>query len=230
MADERKVVRLEGWEEFTEVYWTVLVQWLERQGVSSPNAQDLVQGFIEKLWKSEYFASTLSPEGGKLRSFLLKSLTNWHHDQLEYENCLKRGGGKEHFEYEETDGCAVVPDRHYDQTWARATLTHACQGLRAEYEERGNRFLFDQGLTLLDDRDPQTFEHVCQQLEMKRNTLNVALKRLRERLSSRIRLEVEATLTEPTPRQVNEEIRHLLAAFGEVGSFSEIVSSLSLDT
>ncbi len=63
---------------------------------------------------------------------------------------------------------------------------------------------------------------------MKKNTLNVALKRLSERLSSRIRQEVEATLTEPTPSQVNEEIRHLLAAFGESGSFSEIVASLSL--
>ena len=227
MADDRKVVRLEGWQEFADVYWSVLVEWLERQGVSLPNAQDLVQGFIENLWKSEHFASTLNPEGGKLRSFLLKSLKNWHLDQLAFESRLKRGGGKEHLEYDEADEPVIASDQNYDRAWARATLTHACQRLRDEYQERGKSPLFDHGLALLDDRDSQKFELACQQLDMKKNTLNVALKRLRERLPARIRQEVEATLSEPTPSQVNEEIRHLLAAFGEHGSLSEIVSSLS---
>lgn len=228
MADGRKVVRLEGWEEFYEIYWTVLVEWLEKKGISSHNAEDLVQGFIEKLWKSGKFASSLDPEGGKLRSFLLKSLQNWYRDQLARDNCIKRGGGQEPLEYDEGYGSEADSEQHYDRAWARTTLTHACRTLRAEYQERGNQQLFDRGLALLDDRDPEEFDHACEQLGMKRNTLNVAIKRLRERLSARIRREVEATLTEPTPAQVNEEIRHLLAAFEDFESFSEIVSSLSL--
>ncbi|YCM46030.1 hypothetical protein V2O64_08375 [Verrucomicrobiaceae bacterium 227] len=229
MADDRKVVRLEGWREFADVYWKVLVDWLERQGVSSPNAEDLVQGFIEKLWKSEGFASRLDPEGGKLRSFLLTSLKNWQREQIAYDHRQKRGGSDEHLELDETHGYQPERDEHYDRAWARATLTQACRLLREEYQQRDSARLFDEGLALLDDRDAQKFEAACKVLKMKANSLNVALKRLRERLSVRIRREVEATLVEPTAGQVNDEIRHLLASFGKIGSFSEIVATLSLD-
>lgn len=225
MGDGKSAVKLQGWSEFAETYWPALVSWLERRGVCGNDAQDLVQGFLAKLWSADDFTSGLSPQGGKLRSFLLKSLCNWQKDRALHDNCLKRGGASTHLELSEV--ISSSEEELYDQVWAHATLRQACFRLRKRYLARGNSELFDLALPLIDARSPEQSREVETRLKMTANTLSVSIKRMRERLATCLREEVAATLVQPSEAQIDDEIRHLLIAFGGSGSFGELVNSLS---
>jgi DNA-directed RNA polymerase specialized sigma24 family protein len=226
MKDGSRTVRLEGWNEFCTAYWPALVNWLQGQGVSSPDAHDLVQGLLEKLWRNGDFVDRLSPEGGRLRSFLLHALRNWRKQVFQYETRQKRGGNPVHLELQ--DSMSGPESEHsFDQLWARSVLTRACAALRSEYLRRGNVAIFDQILPLVDCRDPEKAKAAAEALEITPNSLNVSLARLRERLARCLREEVSATMADPDPAQVDDELRHLLASFGKHDTLGDLMSSLS---
>ena len=226
MKDGSRSVRLQGWNEFCEAYWPVLVHWLQGQGVSSPDAHDLVQGLLEKLWRNGDFVERLSPEGGRLRSFLLQSLRNWRKQVIQHETRRKRGGAAVHTELQ--DSLSHPESEHsFDQLWARGVLGRACAALRIEYLRRGNPAIFDRILPLVDCRDPDRAKAAAEALGITLNSLNVSLSRLRERLARRLREEVAATMADPDPAQIDEELRHLLASFGKHESLGDLMSSLS---
>jgi DNA-directed RNA polymerase specialized sigma24 family protein len=226
MKDGSRRVRLEGWNEFCVAYWPALVCWLQGQGISSPDAHDLVQGLLEKLWRNGDFVDRLSPEGGKLRSFLLHSLRNWQTEVLRFEARQKRGGNADHLEL--ADSMSGPDSEHsFDQLWARGVLSRACAALRSEYLRRGNGAIFDRILPLVDSRDPDKARIAADALGITMNSLNVSLKRLRERLARCLREEVSATMADPDPAQVDDELRHLLASFGRHETLGDLVSCLS---
>ena len=229
MKDGRNSVKLQGWNEFCEAYWPAMVSWLQSRGVKSTDAHDLVQGLLERLWKSENFADRLAPEEGKLRSFLLRSLRNWQLEVLQRDARQKRGGEADHVPFEESLN-GQESEHFYDQSWARATLRRACLSLRADYLRRGNVDFFDCLLPLIDARNPDKARAVAEELGITLNALNVSLKRLRERLAASLREEVAATLFAPSREQIDEELRHLLASFGRLGDLGDLVSSLSLSS
>ncbi len=226
MKDGSRTVRLRGWNEFCGAYWPALVRWLQVQGISSPDAHDLVQGLLEKLWRNGEFVDRLSPEGGKLRSFLLQSLRNWQKEVFRHETCQKRGGNVVHLELLDTMS-SPESEHSFDQLWARTVLNRACVALRSDYLRRGNVVIFDSILPLVDSRDPEKAKVTAESLGITLNSLNVSLTRLRERLARRLREEVSATMTDPDPAQVDDELRHLLASFGRHETLGDMVSSLS---
>ena len=192
MKDGSRKVQLEGWNDFCVAYWPALVAWLHGQGVKSPDAHDLVQGLLEKLWRNADFVERLSPEGGKLRSFLLQSLRNWRNEVIEYETRQKRGGNAAHLEL--LDTLSDPESEHsFDRIWARSVLSRACESLRSEYQRKGNVAIFDRMLPLVDSRDPESARLVAEALGVTLNSLNVSLKRLRERLARCLRAEISAT-------------------------------------
>lgn len=226
MRDGSKTVRLEGWNEFCEAYWPALVRWLQGQGVSSPDAHDLVQGMLEKLWRNGDFVERLSPEGGKLRSFLLQSLRNRQIEVFQHETRQKRGGKAIHIEL--LDSISDPEAEHsFDRHWARGVLGRACAALRSDYLRRGNVEVFDRILSLVDSRNPDEAKAVAEVLGVTMNSLNVSLKRLRERLARCLRAEVAATMADPDPAQVDDELRHLLASFGKHETLGDLLASLS---
>lgn len=229
MRDGSRSVRLEGWNEFSEAYWPALVRWLQGQGVNSPDAHDLVQGLLEKLWRNGDFVERLSPEGGKLRSFLLQSLRNWQNEVFRFEARQKRGGDAIHLELH--DSMSGPESEHsFDQLWARGVLCRACKTLRSEYLRRGNVTVFDNLIILVDTRDSVKAKTLADTMGITMNSLNVSLKRLRERLARCLRDEVSATMTDPEPAQVDEELRHLLSSFGKTDTLGDLMSSLSPST
>jgi DNA-directed RNA polymerase subunit F len=77
-------------------------------------------------------------------------------------------------------------------------------------------------------RDPEKAKAVAEELGITLNSLNVSLKRLRERLARCLREQVAATMADPAPAQIDEELRHLLASFGRHETLGDLLSSLSL--
>ena len=63
---------------FSEAYWPPLYTFVRRRGYSPADAQDIVQGFFEHLFKQNAL-SRADQEKGRLRTFLLSSLQNFMH-------------------------------------------------------------------------------------------------------------------------------------------------------
>ena len=62
---------------FSEAYWPPLYTFVRRRGYSPADAQDIVQGFFEHLFEQNAL-SRADQEKGRLRTFLLSSLQNYH--------------------------------------------------------------------------------------------------------------------------------------------------------
>src|SRR5207245_7637567 len=63
-------------EDLCRVYWPPLYGFLRRSGHSPEEAQDLVQGYLARLLEREDL-TTISPERGRFRSYLLSGLRNF---------------------------------------------------------------------------------------------------------------------------------------------------------
>src|SRR5437867_432237 len=65
-------------QELCQIYWYPLYGFLRSKGYSSPDAEDLVQGFFLGFIQAvKSKLSTVDRAKGKFRSFLLASLKNW---------------------------------------------------------------------------------------------------------------------------------------------------------
>lgn len=224
MSQGLDIEQNEGWNEFIRIYRPVLVSQLQRKGIIQSEAEDLVQGFLLKLWKSEDFAKKLSPEISRLRVYLSTGLKNWWYDECRKKFSQKRGSGIIDLSLDQVLSEQVASDsiaiEQFDQEWALALVRHASSRLREEYASRDKASFFDAGLSLLDEFDEQLREARRQQFAMERNTFTVALKRLRERLIQRVREEVAATLIEPSEKEIRSEVSYLMGALSSAGGLS----------
>src|ERR1700733_2432069 len=80
-------------EELCRDYWFPIYTFLRRRGHSRADAEDLTQGFFQKLIEDGLF-QTAQRDKGRLRSLLLAALEFFLVDQFRHGNALKRGGGK----------------------------------------------------------------------------------------------------------------------------------------
>jgi DNA-directed RNA polymerase specialized sigma24 family protein len=80
-------------EELCRAYWRPLYVFARRSGVIPHDAQDRVQGFIQRLLERRDLAN-ISPDRGRFRTYLLVALRNFMIKQAEHHKAAKRGGGK----------------------------------------------------------------------------------------------------------------------------------------
>ena len=202
---------------FCDAYWHPLYAFLRHRGHSSPEAQDLVQGFFAHLLEH----STLSradQEKGKLRTFLLGSLQNFLFNEYDKARTLKRGGGHqivsihEHLPEAEAsmmDTAHLSDSRCYDLVWASNIVQRAWQHLQNSFEAEGKA----ESLEVLGPfvvgggRTPPNQEEAAAKLGIPIATLRTWLSRLRQRYREALRMEVAATVSDPT--EVDQE-RHYL--------------------
>src|SRR5262245_49447561 len=62
-------------EQLCHAYWYPLYAYVRRRGYSPQDAEDLTQGFFERLLQRDLLAD-LRPTGARFRSFLLHALKN----------------------------------------------------------------------------------------------------------------------------------------------------------
>lgn len=179
-------------------------------------AEDLTQAFFTRFLEREWHAAA-DPERGRFRTFLLTALKRFLIDANAEARALKRGGGY-HFEPldEEADGSAAgddSPEQTFDRAWARSVLGAAFTRLRAEAESAGKLELFEcLSEFLVEPPDEADYARVAEQLNLRRNTLAVAVHRMRRRLRDLVRDELAETVEGPTA--LAEELRALHDALG----------------
>jgi len=202
---------------FCEAYWPPLYSFLRHRGHSSPDAQDLVQGFFAHLLEQNTLTRA-DQQKGRLRTFLLGSLQNFLFNEYNRARALKRGGGRQIVSIEEhlpEAEAAMLATSHlsdarcYDLVWASTIVSRAWQHLqnafvaegKAEWLEELKPFVAGGSAT------PLNQDETAARLGVPIATLRTWLSRLRQHYRESLRTEVANTVSDPA--DVDQELHHL---------------------
>lgn len=204
--------------ELCQDYWYPLYAYLRRRGYPQEEAEDLVQGFFVQLLEKNYLKAA-DRERGRFRSFLLTALKNYAANEWDRRTAQKRGGPTPplSLDFENAEGRYTIepadertPEQEYDRGWATAQLEQVLARMRAEAGESDERFALLQGF-LTGEGEGIPYRDVAERLDMSEGAVKVAVHRLRQRFGAVLREEVARTLADPG--DVDDELRHLFAAF-----------------
>jgi RNA polymerase sigma-70 factor (ECF subfamily) len=204
-------------EELCRAYWYPLYAFVRYRGHSPDDAQDLTQSFFVRIIETGGFASA-DPERGRFRSYLLGAMKHFLANEWHRARAQKRGGGVTILDldalgpearYALEPSQATDPDAGFDREWARESIARAMEKLRAESEARGKGELFDVLKGSLTGEEPARSETAAR-LGMTEGAVKVAVHRLRRRYRELLRAGIAETVADP--RDVDDEMRHLVAA------------------
>ncbi len=195
------------------------VGFVRRNGFNREEAEDLTQAFFARLLERRDL-DAVRTEKGRLRSYLLTALKHFLANERHRASAIKRGGGKrllsldemresEFGSYEPADPLTV--EQIYERTWANTVLAEVLAKLATEYLAAGNAELFNRlKILLADEPDRPSQADMAAELAMTENALKQAFHRFRQRYRQVLREEISHTVA--TPSDIEDEVRHLIAA------------------
>jgi RNA polymerase sigma-70 factor (ECF subfamily) len=195
-------------------YRPPVLAYVRGHGYAADAAEDLTQGFFADFIERASHARA-DPERGRFRAFILVALKRFLINADEYMHAQKRGGDarSEHLRENGHAGQAAIvetetPERVFERAWALAVLDSALHRLRDEARAVGKGALFEQLHEFLTQTPAEAdYERAAQALSMRRNTLAVAVHRMRHRLRELVRVELAQTTTGRT--ELEAELREL---------------------
>jgi DNA-directed RNA polymerase specialized sigma24 family protein len=206
-------------------YWFPVFAFVRRQGHSADEAQDLTQGFFARIIEKGDIASA-DRSRGRFRSFLLTACQHFLSNERDRDRAKKRGGGQRPLSidvvtaegrYERALAHSETPERLYERQWCLTLLAGVVDDLRAEYAAAGKEEVFDRLKDYLTvDEGAGSHADAARDLGMTPGAVKVAVHRLRRRYREALLTHVAATVE--SPRDVEDEIRHLLATLGAAGN------------
>ncbi len=202
-------------------YWYPLYAYVRRRGRSPEEAEDLTQEFFARLLAGKDL-SGVDRAKGKFRSFLLAALNHFLANEWDRATAAKRGGNhvlisldddNAEERYRMEPAVEVTPEKLFERSWARTLLAQALTRLRAEYAADGKTQQFEQIKCFLTEETGEGgYASVAARLNTSTGAVAVAVHRMRHRYRELVRHEIARTVT--TPVELEDEIRHLLAALG----------------
>jgi RNA polymerase sigma factor (sigma-70 family) len=213
-----------GQQAFAQLYrdyWSPLYAYVRRRGFAPAEAEDIAQNFFIRLLE-KHSLSTLEREGGRFRSFLLSCLENYLANEWDRVHARKRGGGQPllSLNAEETEARFALekadqqtPESLFEQRWVFTLLEHVMARLRGECIAGGKASFFDEiHLHLQGDHQGPPYADIASRHAMSEGAVKVAVHRLRRRYGQLLRDEIARTVS--SPKEVDEELRHLIAVVG----------------
>lgn len=208
-------------ESLCRRYRPPVLAYIRRRGHDADDAEDLAQSFFTYFVEHACHADA-DPARGRFRAFLLTALRRFLVDAHEEARALKRGGAFQFTSLDPRDGGDMLeqagaqsPEDAFERDWAATVLEAALARLRAEAAQASKQRLFDQLREFLLERpDEADYERLATRLDLRRNTLAVAVHRLRHRLRELVRAELAETTADR--QELETELRHLRAAFNNV--------------
>lgn len=209
-------------EELCRIYWYPLYAFVRRQGHSKVDAEDLTQEFFARLLARDDLA-TVDRGKGKFRSFLLASMKHFLANEWDRAQAQKRGGGKRilsinledsELKYAMEPAHVMTPDKLYDRRWAMTVLEQVMVKLRKEMSAEGKTDQFEQmKVFLAESRGDARYAKVAENLGLSEAAVKTAVHRLRKHYRRLLVAEIADTVE--TQLDVEQELRHLLAALAD---------------
>ena len=206
-------------ETLCRSYWPAIYAYIRRTTPSAESAQDLTQEFFARLL-GKGLISIADPQKGRFRTFLLTLLKRFLADEHDRSQTLKRGGGEvllsldelaaeEQHPFEPSSGRS--PEQEFDRRWALSALDNTLRHLRAEAERAGHGETFAALQGFLGGGEPTgTLTEIGARLGLGESAVKMRLSRWRIRYRELLRQEIVQTV--PRVADLEEEMRHLLAA------------------
>ena len=202
-------------------YRPPVLAYVRRRGYGAESAEDLVQTFFTQFIEQAYHANA-DPARGRFRAFLLTVLKRFLIEADEEAHAIKRGGRIQFTSLDQPSADTLddlsdpeSPERAFERSWAMTVLDAAMNRLRAEAAEAGKQELFEQLSEFLTERpDEADYARVAAALNLRRNTLAVAVHRMRHRLRELVRAELAQTTIGRDEMEV--ELRELRNSLGAV--------------
>jgi DNA-directed RNA polymerase specialized sigma24 family protein len=206
--------------ELCASYWYPVYAFIRRRGWGPDEALDLTQDYFARLLEKGTVAAA-DPARGRFRSLLLADCTHFLADRRDHDRALRRGGGRATVPIDGRDAegrylhepaHGDTPERLFERAWALALLDRALDGVGRHYAATGRSALFERLRPYLTaDAAAPPHEETGRALGMTAGAVQVAVHRVRARFAEALRSEIAATLDEPTPADVDEEVRALFA-------------------
>ena len=207
--------------DLCEAYWYPLYAFIRRRGSSPQEAADLTQGYLLQVLEKGYLRE-LNPEAGRFRSFLFASVQHYLSNQRDRERAAKRGGGREPLSLDvaTAEGRYVIdpaddltPEKLFERRWAMEVLDRAMARMRERAVRAGDAQRFERLKTYVTGEDSGPgYRALAAELGMTEAAVAVAVHRMRKEFGRRLREEIAETVADP--REIDDEIRHLLRALG----------------
>ena len=208
-------------EQLCRAYWYPLYAFARRSGHNPADAEDLTQSFFARLLEKDYLKSAAADKG-RFRTFLLVAFKRFAANEWDRQHRLKRGGftpiisidqASAELRFADELSHQLRPDLLFDRHWALTLLERTMKQLQAEYVASGRAQLFEHLQScLVRDHSALPYAAIAQRLKLTEAAVKMAVHRLRNRYRDILRAEIAQTVA--TPDQIEEEIRHLFAAFG----------------
>ena len=207
-------------EDLCRTYWPPLYNFARCQGMPPADAEDLTQAFFADLLARGAVARA-DEARGRFRTFLLTSFRNFHSRQRVAAGRQKRGGGttilslealqEAESQFQAEPALDDSAEKSFDRKWASTLIARAMASTRDEYARLGKSALFDALKDALwGGRGEVKYAEIGRGLGLSEGAVKVSMHRLRRRFGDRFRAEVTNTVLDP--REIDDEIRHLLAA------------------
>lgn len=203
-------------ETLCRSYRPPVLAYIRGHGYDATSAEDLTQSFFARFVEQAYHLNA-DPERGRFRAFLLTALKRFLIDSDYHDAAVKRGG---RVQIRSTDSMTdsdnsmnrmsdqETPERSFERAWVHTIIEGALIKLRAEAKSAGKAALFDQLSEFLGERpDEADYERVAAALNMRRNTLAVAVHRMRHRLRELVREQMADTAANVA--ELDNEIKDL---------------------
>ncbi len=203
-------------------YWYPLYAYVRRRGYDPEEARDLTQEFFSRLLQRNPLGS-LDSSKGRFRAWLMASMKHLLANEWKRGNRVKRGGGmklislddgeaEERYQREPVDD--ATPEKLFERRWAQALLAQVLERLRLEMEAggEGSRYAELKG-HLVTSGEPSPGPDLAGKLGLSVSGVKSVIHRMRRRYAEMFREEIAQTLS--SPAELEDEIRHLLAALSD---------------
>lgn len=207
-------------EDLCRAYWRPVYAVARRSGLSHEDAEDVTQSFFAELIASNSI-NRVSPDAGRLRWFLQTALRHQMSHLRGKAMAAKRGGGRQPLRldmsgaeqfYDLIPADHLTPDVLYDRHWMLALMDRAMYKLAGEQAQRGRGEFFSSVRGAVTAEGPGLpYAEIARLHSLTEAAVKMAVGRLRDRLREILRAEIAETVA--TAQDVDEEIRHLFAAF-----------------
>jgi RNA polymerase sigma-70 factor (ECF subfamily) len=209
--------REDAFQALCKKYWGPVYAFL-CQRYQSADAEDITQEFFFIVMKQELFQRADSTEG-KLRSWLLKSLSYCVSNRTRSQNSVKRGGrvtivGLQdeglRSEWQGIAACSTTPTDAFDKAWLNNILHHT------QDREANKHELFDALQPwLIGDQEDSSQAEAAVKCGVSIANFRVQLYRLRKRYSQELRKQIMDTLE--NEEQFEDEVKRLFSISRKTG-------------